>query len=126
MNDSKKARNGILKRGLVLSVVCIMALGMVACGGKDKNAAPPQPGVKNESAQPETKNRSNLSADEKEQDSKKTPQKKNSTGVQKDREKDTETKKKTQSKQDKDKKNSDTKKSNIANKNDSVKDKSNN
>ena len=99
MNDSKKARNGILKRGLVLSVVCIMALGMVACGGKDKNAAPPQPGVKNESAQPETKN---------------------------DREKDTETKKKTQSKQDKDKKNSDTKKSNIANKNDFVKDKSNN
>lgn len=76
MNDSKKARNGILKRGLVLSVVCIMALGMVACGGKDKNAAPPQPGVKNESAQPETKNRSNSSADEKEQDNKKTPQKK--------------------------------------------------
>ena len=71
MNDSKKARNGILKRGLVLSVVCIMALGMVACGGKDKNAAPPQPGVKNESAQPETKNRSNSSADEKEQDNKK-------------------------------------------------------
>ncbi len=50
MKETKTTVKGMVKRGLVLCMVGVMALGMVACGGsKDKKSTSTQPKAKTES-----------------------------------------------------------------------------
>ena len=51
MKESKTTVKGMVKRGLVLCMVGVMALGMVACGGsKEKKSNSTQPKTKTESS----------------------------------------------------------------------------
>ena len=46
MKETKTTVKGMVKRGLVLCMIGVMALGMVACGGKDKKSTSTQPKTK--------------------------------------------------------------------------------
>lgn len=50
MADKKTVR-GFLKKGLVFSMIGVMAFGMVACGSKGKKSTPEQPDTMMESNQ---------------------------------------------------------------------------
>lgn len=73
MKETKTTVKGMVKRGLVLCMVGVMAFGMVACGGnKDKKSTTTQPKTKTESSKSTGKKSTTKKQEDKKADDTKT------------------------------------------------------
>ena len=72
MKETKTTVKGMVKRGLVLCMIGVMALGMVACGGKDKKSTSTQPKTKTESSKSTVKKSTTKRQEDKKADDTKT------------------------------------------------------
>ena len=72
MKETKTTVKGMVKRGLVLCMIGVMALGMVACGGKDKKSTSTQPKTKTESSKSTGKKSTTKKQEDKKADDTKT------------------------------------------------------